>query len=482
MDDDTKRHRNPSFTAEAIAEEDAELGCPAATASSTDNDDPEDPGSRASSFADATSKRGSIFAERKNRTRKKGKLLVCLSSAALLVATAALVGVVSLMQKQPPAIEAALQLEAQPPAVEAALQLEAPSSDLLLVEIAQLQADFEALQTSHTQLQSDVSASQAERATALDSVRTSVADNTAAIGENDEQLDTHAATLSTHADDIASSETTLTTHGGRLDTHEETVRATVEAALQLEAPSSDLLLEIAALQASHAQLQADFEALQTSHTQLQSDVSASQAERATALDSVRTSVADNTAAIGENDEQLDTHAATLSTHADDIASSETTLTTHGGRLDTHEETIGAHTEQLATHEQSISSNGQRLDEHEPAVPVVESFTIMSATTNARNRGVYERMHDSVSCNGQPVYAKTDSNDRYLFQPDGTSRWRVGSRTHAEACSDNGYLSLTCEHGSCEDLTSFTASPDVTVYHRAGGIASDRTWAGEEVSG
>ena len=372
MDDDTKRHRNPSFTAEAIAEEDAELGCPAATASSTDNDDPEDPGSRASSFADATSKRGSIFAERKNRTRKKGKLLVCLSSAALLVATAALVGVVSLMQKQPPAIEAALQLEAQPPAV--------------------------------------------------------------------------------------------------------------EAALQLEAPSSDLLLEIAALQASHAQLQADFEALQTSHTQLQSDVSASQAERATALDSVRTSVADNTAAIGENDEQLDTHAATLSTHADDIASTETTLTTHGGRLDTHEETIGAHTEQLATHEQSISSNGQRLDEHEPAVPVVESFTIMSATTTARNRGVYERMHDSVSCNGQPVYAKTDSNDRYLFQPDGTSRWRVGSRTHAEACSDNGYLSLTCEHGSCEDLTSFTASPDVTVYHRAGGIASDRTWAGEEVSG
>ena len=366
MDDDTKRHRNPSFTAEAIAEEDAELGCPAATASSTDNDDPEDPGSRASSFADATSKRGSIFAERKNRTRKKGKLLVCLSSAALLVATAALVGVVSLMQKQPPAIEAALQLEAQPPAVEAALQLEAPSSDLLLVEIAQLQADFEALQTSHMQLQSDVSASQAERAAALDSVRTSVADNTAAIGENDKQLDTHAATLSTHADDIASTETTLTTHGGRLDTHEET--------------------------------------------------------------------------------------------------------------------IGAHTEQLATHEQSISSNGQRLDEHEPAVPVVESFTIMSATTNARNRGVYERMHDSVSCNGQPVYAKTDSNDRYLFQPDGTSRWRVGSRTHAEACSDNGYLSLTCEHGSCEDLTSFTASPDVTVYHRAGGIASDRTWAGEEVSG
>jgi hypothetical protein len=353
MDDDTKRHRNPSFTAEAIAEEDAELGCPAATASSTDNDDPEDPGSRASSFADATSKRGSIFAERKNRTRKKGKLLVCLSSAALLVATAALVGVVSLMQKQPPAVEAVLQLEA-------------PSSDLLLVEIAQLQADFEALQTSHTQLQSDVSASQAERATALDSVRTSVADNTAAIGENDEQLDTHAATLSTHADDIASTETTLTTHGGRLDTHEET--------------------------------------------------------------------------------------------------------------------IGAHTEQLATHEQSISSNGQRLDEHEPAVPVVESFTIMSATTNARNRGVYERMHDSVSCNGQPVYAKTDSNDRYLFQPDGTSRWRVGSRTHAEACSDGGYLSLTCEHGSCEDLTSFTASPDVTVYHRAGGIASDRTWAGEEVSG
>ena len=110
-------------------------------------------------------------------------------------------------------------------------------------------------------------------------------------------------------------------------------------------------------------------------------------ERAAALDSVRTSVADNTAAIGENDEQLDTHAATLSTHADDIASSETTLTTHGGRLDTHEETIGAHTEQLATHEQSISSNGQRLDEHEPAVPVVESFTIMSATTNAWNRGV-----------------------------------------------------------------------------------------------
>jgi hypothetical protein len=379
MDDDTKRHRNPSFTAEAIAEEDAELGCPAATASSTDNDDSEDPGSRASSFADATSKRGSIFAERKNRTRKKGKLLVCLSSAALLVATAALVGVVSLMQKQPPAVEAALQLEAQPPAVEAALQLEAQPP-------------------------------------------------------------------------------------------------AVEAALQLEAPSSDLLLvEI-------AQLQADFEALQTSHTQLQSDVSASQAERAAALDSVRTSVADNTAAIGENDEQLDTHAATLSTHADDIASTETTLTTHGGRLDTHEETIGAHTEQLATHEQSISSNGQRLDEHEPAVPVVESFTIMSATTNARNRGVYERMHDSVSCNGQPVYAKTDSNDRYLFQPDGTSRWRVGSRTHAEACSDNGYLSLTCEHGSCEDLTSFTASPDVTVYHRAGGIASDRTWAGEEVSG
>eukprot|EP01046_Picozoa_sp_COSAG06_P084975 COSAG06_NODE_31719_length_516_cov_10.011990_1_plen_67_part_10 len=67
MDDDTKRHRNPSFTAEAIAEEDVELGCPAATASSTDNDDPEIPGSRASSFADATSKRGSIFAERKNR-------------------------------------------------------------------------------------------------------------------------------------------------------------------------------------------------------------------------------------------------------------------------------------------------------------------------------------------------------------------------------------------------------------------------------
>eukprot|EP01046_Picozoa_sp_COSAG06_P015305 COSAG06_NODE_974_length_11258_cov_31.877319_11_plen_587_part_00 len=137
MDDDTKRHHNPSFTAEAIAEEDAELGCPAATASSADNDDPEIPGSRASSFADATSKRGSIFAERKNRTRKNGKLLVCLSSAALLVATAALVGVVSLMQKQhqhqqPSGLT-------QPLAVESALQLEAPSSDLL-PEIAALKA------------------------------------------------------------------------------------------------------------------------------------------------------------------------------------------------------------------------------------------------------------------------------------------------------------------------------------------------------